>query len=258
MGPARPGSAADFDGLLGKLRGALVHEMKRRSLWSAPPSYLGIYGGVRWIDISVPVRNGMVHWPGDPPIRIWHPRHMDEGDHLTLSAMSLGSHTGTHMDAPGHFLRGARAIDTMPPSTTIGRARVIEIRNRNVITPEDIRPWRIRRGERILFKTANSTRRWPRQPFLKDFVALSVEAARLLASRKLRVVGVDYLSVGGYHDDGAAVHRALLRAGIWIIEGLDLSGVRPGTYELVCLPLRLHRGDGAPARAVIRPLRRSR
>lgn len=206
----------------------------------------------------MPVRNGMVRWPGDPPIRISHPRHMDKGDNLTLSAISMGSHTGTHMDAPGHYLRGGRAIDTMSPSTTIGRARVIEIGNRSVITPDEIRPWRIRQGERILFKTVNSLRCWPRQAFLKDFVALSIEAARLLAARKLRVVGVDYLSVGGYHDDGAAVHRALMRAGIWIIEGLDLSGVKPGVYELVCLPLRLHRGDGAPARAVIRPLRSGR
>ena len=215
-------------------------------------------GAIRWIDISVPVRNGMVHWPGDPPIRIWHPRHMDEGDHLTLSAMSLGSHTGTHMDAPGHFLRGGRSIDRMPMDATIGPARVIEIRSRRAITPEELIPQRIRRGERLLFKTANSTRGWPRRPFLKDFVGFSVDAARWLAARRVRVVGVDYLSVGGYRDDGTAIHRALLRAGIWIIEGLDLAGVHPGAYELVCLPLRLYRGDGAPARAIIRPRRRAR
>ena len=105
----------------------------------------------------------------------------------------------------------------------------------------------------MLFRTRNSERAWAEEPFTERFVAISLEGARWLARRGVRTVGVDYLSVGGFHDDGGAIHRALLGAGIWIIEGLDLSRARPGPHELICLPLRIEGGDGAPARALLRP-----
>ena len=205
-----------------------------------------------WIDISVPLRNGMVHWPGDPPVTITKTKDMAHGDSCTVSTLDMGSHTGTHMDAPGHFIRSARGIDAMPFEVTVGPARVLEIRDPVSIKLEELRRYGIRRGERILFKTQNSAKRWKRDTFSEDFVAISQEAARFLAQRKLRCVGVDYLSVGGYHDDGVVIHRTLLGAGIWIIEGLNLSRVRAGRYELICLPLKIVGGDGAPARAIIR------
>ena len=205
-----------------------------------------------WIDISVPLRNGMVHWPGDPPATITKTKDMAHGDSCTVSTLDMGSHTGTHMDAPGHFIRSARTIDAMPLEATVGPARVLEIRDPVSIKPEELRRYRLRRGERILFKTQNSAKRWKRDTFSEDFVAISQGAARFLAQRKLRCVGVDYLSVGGYHDDGVVIHRTLLGAGIWIIEGLNLSRVRAGQYELICLPLKIVGGDGAPARAIIR------
>ena len=206
------------------------------------------------IDISVPLKDGMVHWPGDPPVRIRKVKEIGKTGSSDLSLLSMGSHTGTHMDAPGHFLKDGWAIYRMPLSAVIGPARVIEVRDPKEIRAEDLRQHRIRRGERILFKTRNSSRCWKTGSFVHDFVHLTAESARYLAGLKLRCVGVDYLSVGGYKKDGAQVHRLLLGAGIWIIEGLDLSRARPGRYELICLPLRIAGGDGAPARAVLRKL----
>lgn len=207
-----------------------------------------------WIDVSVAFRTGMVHWPDNPPIRITRILDMEHGDACTLSKISMGAHSGTHMDAPVHFLRGGKGLDEMPLSAVIGPARVIAIRDPDCIRVEELRPHRIRRGERILFKTRNSARVWKTDGFIKEFVYLSTEAGRYLAARRVRTVGVDYLSVGGYKKNGPEVHRALLKAGIWIIEGLDLLRVRPGEYDLICLPLKIAHSDGAPARAVLRQI----
>jgi arylformamidase len=112
----------------------------------------------------------------------------------------------------------------------------------------------LQRGERILLRTLNSDRCWQIDTFVEDFVSISQPAAEYLAECGIQTLGIDYLSVGGYLDDGAMIHRTLLEAGIWIIEGLDLSAVEPGRYELICLPVKLHDSDGAPARAIVRPL----
>jgi arylformamidase len=157
------------------------------------------------------------------------------------------------MDAPAHFVRGGAGIDTLPLDTAIGAARVIAIRDSESIKPEELRRHRLRRGERVLFKTGNSARCWDKDSFVEDFVYISAPAARYLAERQVRLVGVDYLSVGGFRADGAETHQALLRAGIWIIEGLNLSGVQPGRVQLVCLPLKIAGADGAPCRAILRP-----
>lgn len=207
-----------------------------------------------WIDISSPVRNGMVHWPSDPSIQIGRTRDMERGDSSNVSTISMGSHTGTHMDAPVHFVPGGEGIDKMPLDTAMGQARVVEIQDIESVKPEELVKHHIRRGERILLKTRNSQRNWGAGAFIEDFVFISNEAAHFLGNRRVRLVGVDYLSVGGYKRDGAEIHRILLGAGVWIIEGLDLSGVEPGKYHLVCLPLKLVNGDGAPARAVLRPV----
>ena len=208
----------------------------------------------QWIDISVPLHNAMVHWPGDPPIDIKRVKDMEQGDNANLSMISMGAHSGTHMDAPLHFLQEGIGIDRMPLDTTVGRARVIEIQDNELIKPEELSGHRIRRGERILFKTRNSSRVWQTDKFIEDFVFISNEAAYLLAKIGVRVVGVDYLSVGGFQQGGSYVHKILLGGGVWIIEGLDLSRVSPGEYDLICLPLKLDRGDGAPARAVLKPV----
>ncbi len=204
------------------------------------------------IDISVTLKSGMVHWPGDPPVKIKSTHSMAKGDAANVSKIDMGSHTGTHMDAPYHFIRSGKGIDRMPLDATIGEARVIEIHDAVSITPEELKRHRICRGERILFKTKNSSRYWKKNFFVTDFVYIASEAAKYLARCGIRAIGIDALSVGEYKEDGALTHRTLLKAGIWIIEGLDLSKVRAGKYELICLPLKLWHGDGAPARAVLR------
>jgi arylformamidase len=159
------------------------------------------------------------------------------------------------MDAPLHFLADGRGLDEMDPSATIGPARVIEIDDPASIGAEELEALEVRAGERLLFKTRNSSYVWRDTSFVEDFVYISTDAARYLAEGGVLAVGVDYLSVGGFgRDDIGETHRLLLSGGVWIIEGLDLRLVEAGNYELVCLPLRIERSDGAPARAVLRPL----
>jgi len=207
-----------------------------------------------WIDVSVPLRSGMVHWPDNPPVQIERTLSIEHGDVANVSKISMGAHTGTHMDGPIHFVREGQGLDEMPLTATIGRARVIEIRDPGSIKLDELRPHRLQRGERILFKTQNSARRWSSEDFMEDFVYISQGAARYLADRGIQTVGVDYLSVGGFRKDGEETHLALLEAGTWVIEGLELSEVEPGEYELICLPVKIERSDGAPARAILRPI----
>src|SRR5262245_40516704 len=205
---------------------------------------------IQWIDISVPIYDGMVHWPGDPPIEVTHPLHLDRGDVATVSRLKLGAHTGTHVDAPAHFVRGAKGVDAMPLEATIGPARVIEIPENVVeIGEKELSGLGIRSGERILLKTSNSARCWNGDEFVADFAHITLDGANYLARTGIRALGVDYLSVGR-GELGPAIHRALLEKDIVIIEGLNLSEVAPGEYELVCLPLKIRDGDGAPARAL--------
>lgn len=205
-----------------------------------------------WIDVSVPLRTGMVHWPDNPPVRIERMQDMERGDSANVSVLSLGSHTGTHMDAPLHFVRTGLGLDEMPLSAVIGPARVVEIQDPESIKANELVAHHIHRDERILFKTQNSSRCWQTDEFLEDFVYISQEAARYLATCGIQTVGVDYLSVGGFKKDGSETHHVLLESGVWIIEGLNLAGLTPGPYDLICLPLRVERSDGAPARAIIR------
>jgi arylformamidase len=205
-----------------------------------------------WIDISVPLHDDMVHWTGDPPVQVVRVSDVERGDSHTLSKISMGSHTGTHIDAPLHFIKKGMAIDEAPLSSLVGRARVLEIKDTESIKLAELTNYGIRQGERILFKTGNS-KLWQSERFVEEFVFISDEAAEFLAHRHIKVVGIDYLSVGGYKHGGFP-HKVLLGAGTWIIEGLNLSQVEPGYYYLVCLPLRIEHGDGAPARAIIRPI----
>ncbi len=205
-----------------------------------------------WIDISVPVRNGMAQWPGDPPFHIERAFDREKGDAATVSRMTMCVHTGTHMDAPLHFIRNAQGIDTMPLDATIGPARVVRIHDLNSITRRELEGHSIRRGERILFRTRNSAQSWNSDDFDENFVYISPDGARYLVECGVQTIGVDYLSVGSLRQDGDETHHILLSAGIWVIEGLNLRDVDPGVYELVCLPLKLAGAEGAPARAALR------
>jgi arylformamidase len=189
----------------------------------------------------------MVVWPGDPPTRVERIAAIERGDAFNLSAVSMCLHSGTHIDAPLHYLENAAAIGGLPLGAVIGPARVISIQDPKSITARELADHRIRRGERILFKTRNAER-----ASFDDYVSLAPEAAGYLAGRGIRVAGIDCLSIGSADEDGDEVHRILLGAGVWIIEGLDLSAVDPGRYDLVCLPLNIPASEGAPARAILR------
>ncbi len=208
-----------------------------------------------WIDISVPIRTGMAHWPDNPPIVVEKIMDMDHGGGANVSKLSLGVHTGTHVDAPLHFTPGAIGVDRLPLDALVGVARVIEIHG-DAVSVAQLEKAEVARGERILLKTRNSPAAWQRSDFVENAVALTAESARWLADRGVMTLGIDYLSVGSYAaDNGEPVHRALIDANIIIIEGLDLTAVPPGSYDLVCLPLKIADADGAPARAVVRPRR---
>jgi len=206
----------------------------------------------KWIDVSVPLHSGMVHWPGDPEVSISRISSIDAGAHVNVSLLSMSSHTGTHVDAPLHFFKDGRSVDVMPLEGIIGPARVIQVRDPELITAAELRRHNIRRGERVLFKTRGAGERWKKDTFDEHYVYVPFETAQFLMERGVVAVGVDYLSVGGYHVDGAETHRTLLGAGIWVIEGLDLDRVKPGRYDMVCLPLRIQGGDGSPARVALR------
>ena len=211
-----------------------------------------------WIDVTVTIRDGMVHWPDNAPIVIEREQAIARGAPANVSKLSLGVHTGTHVDAPVHFEPGAPGADQIPLAALMGPARVIAIMNRKEVTVEELSAARVKAGERILLKTRNSPAAWKQSPkFVEDAVHLTTDAARWLASREVMTVGIDYLSVGGYRaGNGDEVHRALIAAGVWIIEGLDLTKAPAGPCELICMPIKLAGSDGAPARAIVRPKKR--
>jgi len=206
-----------------------------------------------WIDVTRPIFHGMPSWPGDPEPLIERFATIGPESFCNTSKLSMSVHTGTHMDAPLHFIEGAASMDAMPLDAVIGEARVVQINDPIAVRPQEL-PADLTRGERILFKTRNSAELWAKPGFQRDFVYISHAAAKVLAEKRVRTVGVDYLSVGGFHADMQETHLTLLGAGIWVIEGLDLSQVEPGRYEMICLPLRLQGTEGSPARAALRRL----
>lgn len=206
-----------------------------------------------WLDISLTIHSGMAYWPDNPPVSIEPSQCLTHGDVCNVSKITLGSHTGTHVDGINHFIEGGMGVDEMPLDATIGKARVIEIKDTESIKVAELEPYNLQEGERVLLKTINSERYYKTDEFVENFVYISTTGAQYLAAKKVRTVGVDYLSVGGYQKNVVEVHRALLGSGIWAIEGLNLSQVKPGEYELICLPIKLKSGDGGLARAILKP-----
>jgi len=206
----------------------------------------------QWIDVSVPLCTGMVHWPTDPPVRIERFADMDKGAVCNVSRVDMCAHVGTHMDGLNHFIKDGAPLDTVPFDALIGPCRVIEIKDGDSVKPAELMKHKLRQGERILLRTPNSKRPWWEADFDPKFVHISKEAARHMVDCAIRTIGVDYLSVGGYQRDGVECHQILLGAGIWVIEGLNLTKVRAGKYEIICLPVKIRHGDGAPARAILR------
>jgi arylformamidase len=209
---------------------------------------------ITWIDVSVPLASGMVHWPGDPVPTFKRFPEIERGADVNVTLLFMSVHTGTHMDAPRHFLTGGSGIETFPMEVGIGRARVIELPNVAVIGRAELEGKGIQAGERLLLKTRNSRARWDNREFQPNFVGLDASAAAFLAEARVGLIGIDYLSIGQFEADSMETHRILMGAGIWIIEGLYLAAVAEGEYDMVCLPLRIEGSDGSPARVALRPV----
>jgi arylformamidase len=207
---------------------------------------------LRILDISIPISEGMARFPGDPPIRIERTHSIARGDPYNLSAIALGSHTGTHIDPPVHFLPDGATIDQVDLAVLNGPCEVVEVPP----GPERIGGHAFdhvaSETRRVLFRTTNSARWARKEEFFPDYVALSPEAAEAAIAHGVRLVGIDSLSIER-SDNGFPVHHRLLGASVVILEGLRLADVPPGRYQLRCLPLRIEHGDGGPARALLLP-----
>jgi arylformamidase len=212
---------------------------------------MGGSGTRRVLDISVPNRVGMHVYPGDPVLRVEPVRRLASGDVCNLSLLTMGSHTGTHVDAPYHFLADGPRLGEVQLDRMIGEALVADLRGRAAIDAAALGAvTELRNGDILLCRTDNSAR-WASPEFRRDFTYLTEDAAALLVARGVRAVGMDYLSIERFGSTDFPVHHRLLGAGVFVIEGLDLSAVDPGRYTLVCLPLKFPELDGAPARAVL-------
>lgn len=204
-----------------------------------------------WIDISLPLGPGTPVFPGDPPIELDTDVAPVEAPYR-LSRLVLGTHSGTHLDAPAHFIRGGAPMSAIGPERLNGPAWVVKLTEAIAIEPEALAAaWPDAPVERVLLSTPNSAR-WGTPEAGGVYQALSPAAAAWLVERGVMLVGIDALSIEADTDGTFPVHMALLGAGVVILEGIDLRGVEPGLYELVCLPLRLEAPDGAPARALLR------
>lgn len=208
-----------------------------------------------YLDISLTISPDLPYWPGSPPAQLHRRRDMARGDHANDSVLTCGVHTGTHFDAPLHFLADGADVTTLPLDVLIGPAVVAALPEVDAITAADLTKLNLPTDtQRLLLRTRNSEG-WRRddREFTKDFVALTADAAQWVVERGIRLIGVDYLSVQRFHDDHQT-HLTLLTANVVILEGLNLAEAAPGAYELICLPLKLANSDGAPGRAVLKRL----
>jgi arylformamidase len=206
---------------------------------------------VEILDISVPIRPGMAVWPGDTPVALQRTSSMADGAHANGSRIDLGVHTGTHVDAPLHFIADGSGVDRVPLDALIGPALVVDATvidrhlDADVLAGLDIGHG----DERVLLKTSNSEL-WASDRFETSYLGITEDGAHWLVEHGVRLVGIDYLSIAPY-GQSVPTHRVLLGAGVAILEGTDLRGVEGGAYELICAPLRIVDADGAPARAFL-------
>lgn len=203
-------------------------------------------------DISIPISTDMPVWPGDPGVMITKSSSLEEGENANVSHLSLGVHTGTHVDAPLHFLIDGESLDKIPLERFVGDAQVFEVPAADLVTAGILSNLNLTiKADRVLFKTKNSGI-WESEvkAFKEDFVAFSPDAAEFLVNQGVSLVGIDYLSIAPF-GDSTPTHKIFLEAGVVLLEGIDLSGVSPGEYTLFCLPLKIQGVEGAPVRAIL-------
>jgi arylformamidase len=201
-------------------------------------------------DVTRTLQAGIATWPGEPGPELTLIKQMSAGQAADVSHLALGVHTGTHVDAPRHFIPGGAGVESLPLAALIGPVRVVSIQHEGAVRVEELERAGLEGVERVLFRTRNSDQ-WSDSLFKEDFVYLDPDAAQWLVDRGVSLVGVDYLSVEAFAAPEPLTHRTLLGAGVVVVEGLDLSEISPGDYFLSCLPLKLAGADGAPARVVL-------
>jgi arylformamidase len=212
-----------------------------KTLWSeAMPLY----------DATLTIQEGMLTFPGDPQFKIEPVFRIQSGDRFNLALMSIGTHLGTHVDPPAHYLEGGTTVDQIPLSVLVGPGIVLDMRGVKKIGRQELQKSLVGDHPRVLFKTDNGPRlRGP--AFTEDYVYLTDDGAEFLLERSIVLVGIDYLSIEKYNSPGATVHTILLNSGVLVVEGLDLLNVPAGPCKMYCLPLPIRGGDGAPARVLI-------
>jgi arylformamidase len=206
-----------------------------------------------FIDISMPIQEDMVVFPGDPGFRRVPILSQAKGDLANVYTYEMSSHTGTHIDFPRHFISNGRSLKDIPLERFIGNAHVLDVSHANhLIMIKDLRNLPEPVLPKILLKTINSKKGYLKEKrFFKNYVALGLEAAKYLVKRGVQTIGIDYLSIDEYNTKDHAVHKFLLGHGISIIEGLDLRKVLPGKYFFICLPLNIPSAEGSPARVIL-------
>jgi len=203
-------------------------------------------------DVTVPITNSMPVWPGDPAVELTSKSHesRDKTHTVCVTNINMGSHTGTHIDAPFHMVDDGKKLEEISLEVFTGKASVLEILGTRSIGPAELAPFDLKGVERVLFKTDNSEH-WNDGKFYEEFVYLEPEGAEMLVQQGVRLVGIDYLSIDKFRSPSHPSHFVLLKKDIPIIEGLNLNAVPAGQYTLVGLPLNLQCADGAPARVIL-------
>jgi arylformamidase len=200
-------------------------------------------------DISVPISNNMIVFPGDPKPEIKPMLQIEKGDAANVSKICMGTHTGTHVDPPIHFVTGGDTIDRLPLTYTVGKCDVIDVGDADAVDVNVVKQADIKHSI-VLFKTRNS-QLWAGRVFEEKFVYITPDAAEYLVNKQVHTIGIDFLSVEEFGSSDARTHHIFLENSVVLIEGLNLERVPVGKYFLVCLPLKIEQGDGGPARAVL-------
>lgn len=203
-------------------------------------------------DLTLTITPDLIVWKGDPPIQMTQPQHLDRGDVCTVTRLNMSAHTGTHLDAPAHFIPGGATVETLDLYTLVGPALLVDVGDVDQITTAVLEQLPIPPGATRLLLRSRNAARWAagETEFYEPFVAIEADGAQWLVDHGIKLVGVDYLSVAPYHD-AVTTHQILLGAGVIAVEGLNLYEIPTGLYQLVCLPMKLGGSDGAPVRAIL-------
>jgi arylformamidase len=201
-------------------------------------------------DATLLIHEGMLTFPGDPPFSMETVFERRKGDPFNLALMKVGTHLGTHVDPPAHYVEGGATVDAIPPEVMVGPGVILDMKSRPCVDRQALAESWTEDYRRVLLKTDNSPKLL-KQDFDEDFVALTQDGAEFLVERGVKLVGIDYLSIEKYMTPGAPVHHILISAGVLIVEGLYLADIPAGPCQIYCLPMKIKGGDGAPARILI-------